>query len=85
MACFYNTLGDLKVSLQPYLETAVQLKRQAGVGSVIGKVELGIGAVSYQQPWEPLGICYSMDLRSVRLGSSVSMASPQIRALLTVA
>lgn len=58
-----NTLGDLKVSLQPYLETVVQLKRQAVVGSVIGKVELGMGAVSnpgnpwvYAIPWT-LGVC----------------------------
>lgn len=80
-----NTLSDLKVSLQPFLETVMQLKRQAGVGSVIGKVELSTGDVSCQQPWEPLGICYSMDLRCVHLGSPVSMASSQICVLLTVA
>lgn len=30
-----NTLSDLKVSLQLFLKIVVQLKRQAGVGSVI--------------------------------------------------
>lgn len=79
-----NTLGDLKVPLQPFLKTVVQLKRQAGVGSVTGKVELGTGDVCSQQPQEPHGICYSMDLRCVHLASPVSMASPQICVLLIV-
>lgn len=47
-------------------------------------MELGTGDVCCQQPWEPLGIWYSMDFKCVHLGSPVSMTSPQTCVLLCV-
>lgn len=47
-----TALGGLKVSSQPFLEPLLQLWRQAGGGSVTGKLELGMGDVPWQNnPW----------------------------------
>lgn len=43
-----TAVGGLKVSSQPFLEPLLQLWRQAGAGSVMGKPELGMGDVPMQ-------------------------------------